>query len=144
MELEITSKIGKSDCQSETIYRFLSNFDNIKKLLPAEHSDKFESFGESCMITVNSFVKIGLEIIEKEQNKMIKIGTSEGGESIYIWFQLKEAGPYDTRIRITIRTKTNLMAKLMMKKKLQDFADNFVDGLCAIPPQILMQLAGKN
>ena len=144
MELEITSKIGKSDCQSETIYRFLSNFDNIKKLLPAEHSDKFESFGESCMISVNSFVKIGLEIIEKEQNKMIKIGTSEGGESIYIWIQLKEAGPYDTRIRITIRTKTNLMAKLMMKKKLQDFADNFVDGLCAIPPQILMQLAGKN
>ncbi len=144
MELEITSKIGKSGCQPETLYRFLSNFDNIKKLLPAEHTDKFESFGESCTISVNSFIKIGLQIIEKEHNQLIKIGTTEGGESIYIWIQLKEAGPYDTRIRITIRAQTNLMAKLMMKKKLQEFADNFVDGLCSIPPQALMHLVGCN
>ncbi len=141
MDLEITSKIGKSGCQPEPLYGFLSSFDNIKKLLPPEHSDKFESYGESCKIRVNSLTSIELEIIEKEQDKLIKIGSYEKEESIYIWIQLKNAGPYDTRIRISIRAKTNLLSKWIMKKQLQKFADSFVDGLCSIPPHVLTHLS---
>lgn len=137
MEVKVTSKVGKSGCMASELYAFLSDFRNIGKMLPPEHQEKFTAQESSCEISVNSYAQLSLSIVEREQDKLIKIGTEEGGEQLYIWIQFIQPAAYDTRIRITIQSKANLVTKWMMKKQLQKFADNFVDGLCQIPPQAL-------
>lgn len=144
MELEVISKIGKSGCLPEPLFLFMGNFDNFQKLLSPEQSDKFESYGDSCIIKLNAFAKLNLQIISKEENKLIKIGTSAYGKSMSIWIQLNNVGPYDTRIRIIIRSKTNLLLRWMMKKQLKKFIDNFVDAICAVPPHVLVHLANND
>jgi len=139
MEIKITSKIGKSYCQVSQLYQFLSDFANIKKILPPEQSSKFQAEHDRCSISVNNFAQLELSIVERETDKLIKISSEDKKESMTVWVQFKPMGPYDTRLRITIQTKVNLVTKWAMKKQMQKMADSFVEGLCQIPAQVLAQ-----
>lgn len=140
MKVEVVSKVGKSGCFDEQLYTFLSDFNNIKRMLPPEHADQMECTTDSCTVTVKNSPSLTLNIIERAPSKLIKIGTEQGGKDFFIWIQLKQAAAYDCRIRITLRTEMNLLMKTMAKKKLQQFVDGFVDGLCQIPPQALQHI----
>lgn len=129
METKIESKVGQIKQLDETVFKFLSNFDNIKVMIPPDKLDTFESNGDTCSFKVKGF-KIGMKIIEKEASKLIKI--SEDGKNPFtfnMWIQLKQVDAYDTRIKITIKAELNMMMKAMAKKPLKQFVDGLVDGL---------------
>lgn len=140
MKVEIVSKIGKSNALDSQLYGFLSDFNNIAQMLPPEYKDKMQCTTDTCTIEAQKGVAIDLLIIEKEAHKLIKLG-AQAGKEFYIWIQLKQAAPYDTRIRITLKAEMNLVMKTLSKKKMQQFVDGFVDGLCQIPPGVLQQFA---
>lgn len=137
MEVEIISKVGKANCLDYQLYNFLSDFRNIASLLPPEHKDKLECTADTCLISAQAGMKIELCILEREPSKLIKLGAISG-KDFFIWVQIKQAAPYDCRLRITIKAEMNLMMKALSKKKLQLFADSFVDGICQIPSAALM------
>jgi carbon monoxide dehydrogenase subunit G len=137
MSLKVESKIGKNACLDVDLFNFLSDFTKFTRLLPPEHQNKLQVSHEECIINAGVMGNFTLKYIERESPKLIKIGTEGAKESLTIWIQLKNAGAYDTRIKITMSLEIGMMAKIMIKGKIQQFADSLCDGICQIPAYIL-------
>ena len=127
-----TSKTGKINKSDELIYNFLTDFNNLKSVIPSDKVSNFEATEDTCKFNIQGIGQAGLKIIEKESYKLIKI-TSDGKSpfSFFFWIQLK---PVDdsgntTAIRLTIDANLNPMMKMMVGKHLQKGIDTIVDQL---------------
>ena len=76
-------------------------------------------------------MKVGLRIIERVENKHVKIVADEGGIPIdfTFWIQLHEVDPKDTRIRMVLHAELNMMMRMMIGNKIQSGLDQAVEGL---------------
>ena len=125
-----TSKIGKINQSDELIYNFLTDFNNLKAIVPTDKVKDFEATEDTCRFKIEGIGQAGLKIIEKESFKLIKI-TSEGKSpfSFFFWIQLKpiENEENTTAVRLTIDANLNPMMKMMVGKHLQKGIDAMVD-----------------
>ena len=132
--MEIESKIGKIEKSEEVIYRFLSDFNNFKSLVPADKIQNWSATQDHCHFSVARMGETGLRIIERTPNKLIKITTEEGSSLDFLmWIQLKEIAEKDTRIKITLRAELNPMISAMVKGPLKTFADSLIDQMESFP-----------
>ncbi len=125
-----TSKVGKINKSDELIYTFLTDFNNLKAVVPEDKVKDFEATEDACKFKIDGVGQAGLKIIEKEPFKLIKI-TSDGKSpfSFFFWIQLKpidESGE-TTAIRLTIDANLNPMMKMMVGKHMQKGMDAMVD-----------------
>jgi carbon monoxide dehydrogenase subunit G len=125
---KIESRIGFIKESEERIYSFLSDFNNFKNLVPADKVKNWESNADSCRFTVEGIGPVGLRILEKEPNKLIKI-TSEGKKPVpfTVWIQIKEVAEKDSRIKITADVDVNPLMIAMIKSPLKSFVDTLVE-----------------
>ena len=127
-----TSKTGKINKSEELIYNFLTDFNNLKSVIPQDKVKDFEATQDTCKFNIEGVGQAGLKIIEKEPNKLIKI-TSDGKSpfSFFFWIQLKplENSEGSTALRLTIDANLNPMMKMMVGKHLQKGIDTMVDQL---------------
>ena len=139
-EQEYVSKITKNPCQDSQLYDFLSDFRNLASILPAETKEKATFTQDSITVQAVAGMSFTFKLLEQEPSKMIKLGT-EQNDMFRLWIQLKQVAPYDTRIRVTLRTNVPLMARAMLKKeKLQ----TLVDGLAHVLGQISVYAFQEN
>ncbi len=132
-EQEYVSKITKNACQDSQLYDFVSDFRNLASILPAEAKEKATFMQDSITVQAMAGMSITFKILEQESGKLIKLGT-EQNDMFRLWIQLKQVAPYDTRIRITLRTNVPLVARAMLKKeKMQAIVDNLAQTLAQIP-----------
>lgn len=125
---QYTSKIVEMNKPSSLVYGLLSNFDNFGKMVPPEHLNDFESNGDSCSFTAPKIGKITLQIVETEENKMIKITSPDNKPfEFFFWFQFIEKTPGSTHMRLTLKVKLNMMMKMLLKGKLQSGIDQMAD-----------------
>ena len=61
-----TSKIGKINKSDQLIYNFLTDFNNIKSVIPEDKVKDFEATEDTCRFSVDAVGQAGLKIIEKE------------------------------------------------------------------------------
>ena len=128
------SKVGKAEEKDEIIFNFLSDFNNYKKLIPPERIRDWESGPDRCSFTVDGIGHAGLQMIEKEAFKLIKISSDENTMVQFtMWIQLKQEAELDTRIKITLDVNISTMILPMVKKPLQEFIDTLVEQLEKIP-----------
>ena len=137
-----TSKTGKINKSDELIYNFLTDFNNLKSVIPSDKVSDFEATEDTCKFNIQGIGQAGLKIIEKESYKLIKI-TSDGKSpfSFFFWIQLK---PVDdsgntTAIRLTIDANLNPMMKMMVGKHLQPGIDAIVDKLVVFFNETLIE-----
>ena len=126
--MKIESKIGKSEFSDQEIYRFISNFNNFKDLLPEGKVSAWESSEDECSFNVDPLGRTGLRMVEKSPNSLIKI-SSRPEFSKYqftIWIQLKKLTETDTRIKVTVEPHVNQMMLPMLKIPLKKFVDTLV------------------
>ena len=125
---KIESRIGFIKESEERIYSFLSDFNNFKNLVPADKVKNWESNADSCSFTVEGIGPVGLRILEKEPNKLIKM-TSEGKKPVpfTVWIQIKEVAEKDSRIKITADVDVNPLMIAMIKSPLKSFVDTLVE-----------------
>lgn len=131
-ETKVVSKITKNSCMDSQLFNFITDFRNIGLLLPAEMRDKVSFTHESITIEAMPGMPVTLIIIDREPHSTVKYG-AEGAQDFTLWVQLKQVAPYDTRIRVTLHADVPMVAKMLGKKKLQQFVDGFADGLAQIP-----------
>ena len=132
--MKLESKIGKIEKPDEQIYNFLSDFNNIKTLIPSDKIENWESDEDSCSFSISPIGKTGIKIAEKEPHKLIKFTSSEESQyQFFFWLQLKQVAENDTRIKLTIEVKINAMVEMMAKKPLKEFLDKLVDQLAVLP-----------
>ncbi|MFW5805703.1 MAG: SRPBCC family protein [Bacteroidales bacterium] len=131
-KLEVISKTGKIPYQSERVYTFLSDFRNFDRLVPPD-AGGWSSTEDTCRFKIKG-QEIGMEIMDREPNKTIKIrGAEDSSFPFLFWIQLKEVAAYDTRTRLTLHADVNMMLKLALKKQLQKALDQLVDQMAIIP-----------
>jgi carbon monoxide dehydrogenase subunit G len=125
--IQVESRIGQINSSDSAIYNFLSDFQNFNQLIPADKIKDWEATEESCKFTVEGLGQTGLKMIEKEPNKLVKIGSDGGMLGFTLWIQLKSKEDNDTRIKITVKADVNAMMAPMVKKPLKQFVDTLVD-----------------
>jgi len=160
---KIISEVKKISNSTSDVYNFFSDFRKIAKVFEMasqnpqvqeqmeaqmkkkvnfkEHIEQWEATEENCSFVIKGFGEAGLQIIEKEENKSIKLtGYGRSPFQFYVWIQLIEKDAYDTRIRLTLHAELNAMMKMMLKKKLEKGIDQLVEGLTQIPYHTLQNI----
>ncbi len=128
----VESKIVSIKRLDEDIYKVLSNFQNFTPMAQAAKLESWEAGEDWCEFDAQGIKGAGLKIIEKEPNKTIKFtGNERIPFEFNIWIQLKQVAPYDTRMRITLKAKLNMMMKMMVGSKLQKGVDSIAEQLAA-------------
>lgn len=121
------SRIGKINHPAENIYRFITDFRNFKQFLPGDKITDWQAEEDSCSFKIEGLGKAGLKILETDPPKTIKI-TGEGMDKLdfYLWIQLKEMNPDDTRVKVTLKADLNPMLKMVAGKPIEQFLEMLV------------------
>ena len=112
------------------IFPFISRFDMLTPAL----QDKVEEWSateDTCSFKVKGFT-VALRIVERVENKHIKISGDEGAGvpvDFSFWIQLHEVSESDTRIRRVLHAELNMMMRMMIGSKIQGGLDKAVEGL---------------
>ena len=112
------------------IFPFISRFDMLTPAL----QDKVEEWSateDTCSFKVKGFT-VALRIVERGENKHIKISGDEGAGvpvDFSFWIQLHEVSESDTRIRMVLHAELNMMMRMMIGSKIQGGLDKAVEGL---------------
>ncbi len=113
------------------IYPFISRFDMLTPALQ-DKVEEWQADEDSCSFKVKGF-KVALRIVEREENKHIKISGDDtvGGLPVdfSFWIQLHEVSEFDTRIRLVLHAELNMMMRMMIGGKIQGGLDKAVEGL---------------
>ena len=127
---EFESKIVSIRRTPEDIFRVLSDFRLFTPFIPQDKLEGWEADEESCRFTVKGIGQTGLKIIEKEPHKTVKItGDGKLPFEFFLWVQLVEAAPYDTRMKLTLKADLNVMLKMMLQKQLAEGIDAMAEQL---------------
>lgn len=126
--MKLESKVGTITNSEEKIYTFLTNFKNFDHLIPQDKVSNWESAIDQCSFEIDGIGKTGMKIIEKEPNKLIKIGSLENSRfDFLLWIQLKQVSENETKVKLTLQPELNPMFQMMAKKPLQQFLDTLLD-----------------
>ncbi|MDR2126249.1 MAG: polyketide cyclase [Prevotellaceae bacterium] len=122
-----TSKTVTIQRQAEDIYDFFADFSKFSQLIPRDQIDDFRATADECTFTVKG-IAMGLQILNREPFSMIKyMGIGKLPFEFLFWVQLKQLAPYDTKMRLVLHAKMNMMIKMMLKNKLQPSLDSLAD-----------------
>ncbi|MFV0272396.1 MAG: SRPBCC family protein [Macellibacteroides fermentans] len=116
-----------------TMLSDLSNLERIKDRLPQDKIQDFEFDSDSCSFAVAPVGKITFRIVEREPNKTIKFETTNSPVPLFLWIQLKQVAPEDTKMKMTIKADLNPFIKPMVSKPLQDALDKIAVVIASLP-----------
>ena len=127
--MKIESKIGRSGYSDNTIYDFITDFNNFRNLIPVDQVTDWESSEERCTFKIDPVGKTGLQIIEKSPFKLIKISSIPdlAQYDFTIWIQLVSDNESGTKIKITIEPRVNQVILPFVKTPLKQFVDGLID-----------------
>lgn len=112
------------------VYGVLSDFTNFTPIL-ADKVEEWQATADNCSLKAKGFT-VGLRIVEREENKLVKIAGDDGSPfEFMLWIQLKEVAPADTRMRLVLHVKLNMMMKMMVGKKLETGIDQIAEQIAA-------------
>jgi len=124
----VESKIVSIKRLDEDIFRVLSNFSNFTPYTQAAKLDNWQAGEDWCRFDVQGIKDVGLKIVEREPFKTIKItGDGKIPFEFFVWIQLKQLEPNDTRMKITLKADLNFMMKMMVGSKLKQGIDALAD-----------------
>lgn len=129
---EFESKIVAINRKSEDVYRVLSDFRLFTPFIPTDKLEGWKAEEDSCSFIVNGIGQTGLKIIEKEPFKTVKItGDGKLPFEFFLWIQLNEVEPNDTRMKLTLKAELNMMLKMMLEKKIEEGINTMAEGIAA-------------
>jgi len=130
----------------QSVYEYLSDFKNLSTFFNeytlaqiSQQTQKIQINSVNCdsdsvVFNVSQMGDAGLQIIERESPKMIKItGTGKIPFEIYLWIQILPVTPYQCKFRLTLHAHLNVMMKMMAGKKLQEGVDKIAEALTRFP-----------
>lgn len=129
---EFESKIVAIHRKSEDVFRVLSDFRLFTPFIPTDKLEGWKAEEDSCSFIVNGIGQTGLKIVEKEPFKLVKItGDGKLPFEFFLWIQLNEVEPNDTRMKLTLKAELNMMLKMMLEKKIEEGINTLAEGIAA-------------
>ncbi len=111
---------------ADTVWTALADFNNFTPLV-ADRLEGWTVEGDECSFRVKG-IPVGLRMVEKIPGRLLKIEASDTSPiGFTFWVQLKEAAPYDTRMRLVLHAEMNMMIKMMIGGKLATGIDQMAE-----------------
>lgn len=112
------------------IYAVLSDFRNFTPIVQGR-VEGWEADETSCSFRFKG-MSVRLCIIDKEPENYIKIaGDDLSPVDFTFWVQMKQVEAYDTRIRLVLHAKLNMVMRMMIGSKLQSGLDQMAGQMAA-------------
>lgn len=107
---------------AEQIYGVVSDFRNFTPAFQ-NRVEGWSADESECSFKFKG-VSIRLHIVDKVPNDYVKIsGDDRSPMDFTLWLQMKQVADYDTRIRLVLHAKLNMMMRMMIGSKLQKGLD---------------------
>ncbi|MFV0346176.1 MAG: hypothetical protein ACK5IQ_08020 [Bacteroidales bacterium] len=140
------SKTKTINSNIDKVYTHLSNLENLSKYFSEEVIDKINqevpqvqitdvrSDYDSIRINITGIGETGLNVVERESPKLIKLATAENFPlPIAVWIQLLSVSEQQSKMRLTVHMSMNLMAKMTIGKKMKKGVDKMAETLSMMP-----------
>lgn len=125
------SKIVAISKRAEDVFRVLSDFRNFSPMAK-DKLEEWQASEDSCSFKYKGLGPLGIRIVDRDEFKTIKFtGDEKSPMKFFMWIQLKEVAPYDTRMKITVKADLNMMMRMMVGSKLKEGIDTLADGIAA-------------
>ena len=125
---KIESKKRSIKQTKETIFNFLSNFNNFEGLMP-EKVTNWTSDEESCYFSISGIASLGMRIIETSAHSRIKM-VDDGKVPFKFFFTVNLEGDKEqTIVQLVFDAELNAMLKMVAVKPLNDFLESLLDHL---------------
>ncbi|HNS31261.1 MAG TPA: polyketide cyclase [Tenuifilaceae bacterium] len=126
--VSVESKVVSIRRLDEDVYKILSNFQNFTPFAQAAKLENWQAGEDWCRFDAQGVKEAGMRIVDRDPHKTIKItGDGQIPFEFFLWIQLKQVAPYDTRMRITLKANLNFMMKMMLGSKLKQGIDAIAD-----------------
>ena len=132
----------------ESVYNHLSNLTNLEPLFdpnrltelkkqypesPDIKLDNFRATADECSFSINPIGKIGVQIIEREPSKLIKLtGNQSIPFQVNCWIQLLPVDQNNCKVKITVHADLSPMIKILVGKHLKDGVNHIADALSKV------------
>ncbi len=132
----------------ELVYTKLSNLKNLEQFVTKEKieelnqkgvntsgfdPEEFEASEDHCSFKINPIGHVGIEIIEREPFKTIKIqGEKSVPFPVTFWVQLAPETENSCKIKLTLHAEVNMMIKMMVNIYLEKGIEKLADLLASI------------
>lgn len=126
---KIESKHKTIKYSSETIFNFLSDFNNFEELMPSKVSD-WTSTKDSCYFSISGIASLGMKIVEKEAFTRIKM--IDDGKVPFTFKFIVDIETIDTNscvVKLTFNAQLNAMLKMVAVNPLKDFLESLLEHL---------------
>lgn len=127
--MNIKSDKSVIDAPVEEVYRFLSNAENIGKLLPKNEVKDFKGDTEACSFKVQGGITISLVQEELEPNSAIKMKSGEKSPFPFTLVILMNDLSGKTEGYIDFNGEVNSFLKMMVKKPLTSLFNHMTNAL---------------
>ncbi len=145
-------------CTVEQVYGKLSNLETFRPILenaannpmiaeklkeagqdPAqlEKLKEVELTGDSISFPVPMIGLMELRIVEREENRCIKLEAVGAPLDANLWIQVLPVSAGGSKMRLTLKADLNMMMKMMIGKKLAKGIDQMADMLAGLPYQMM-------
>lgn len=127
--MNIEGKKTEINKSAETIYNFLSNFDNFNKLMPPQ-VENFKSEGDNCSFTISGLPELKLSIVEKRPNSYIEISSGSSVQfEIKLIVNIEPNGDSQSMVQIVFKSDISGMYSMMLKSPLEKFVNTLTEKL---------------
>lgn len=139
------SSVKKVYAKAEDIYKVVSDMNNIAKMknmipvgMKEQYGDKLKILETmECDTNTVSFDapmvgRIGIEVVEREENKVVKFGGNPAPCEFNFWIQMKQTSETESAIKLTLKADLPFMIKMMVGSKLKDGIEKLADMLAKV------------
>ena len=119
--MRIESNKSEINKPASEIFSFLTNFNNFQKLMPPQVTN-WQSTENDCSFTLSGMATIGMKIVDKTPNTLIKV--SSNGKvpfNFTLDILLTETSPTQCIGQFVFDADLNPMMKMMVEKPLGKF-----------------------
>ena len=88
---------------------------------------------DSVTINAGPVGQVSLNVVEREEPKLIKFQTENSPVQANLWIQLLPASDTQCAMKVTLGADLNFFLKQMLKGKLQDGVERLADMLAMLP-----------
>ena len=125
----IESNIVEINSTAEKIYSFLSNLNNLEKLMP-EQVINWKSDENSCSFTIKGMTDLSMKISEKTPStKIVIIPGAKPPFDFSLIIQLNELKEKFIKAQIIFDAELSMMLEMLAKTPLQNFVNLLVTKL---------------
>ena len=135
---EFVSEIKTIPYAPESVYKMLSDLSNLEKIrsqIPADKVGEMACDRDSCTFNVAPVGKQTLRIVDREENKTVKLTADNSPIEFFLWVQLAEpeSAPGTTKMKLTVRAELNPFIKAMAERPMREGIEKLATIIASLP-----------